>query len=800
MRALRIAPIDGHWIAALLAALALCIGTPLRAAPPIDTDGDGIPDDIEPYEGTSPLVKDNDIFVNANLFVKQQYRDFFGREVDPAGYAYWTSVIGAGQVSRVTFAQLLLTGDEVAARFAPIARLYFAFFRRYPDLPGLKGWEEYFSAGMPIEQISEGFVQSVEFQQTYGNKTNAEFMQLVYRNILDRQPDPVGYTYWLAELDSGRRTRGNVMVGFTESAEYKAASRNEVLLTMAYAAFLRRTPDAAGFSSWLAALDSGTTTIDSLVATFMNTVEYHDRFVVYYTMAPTPGSVDAARVLTQATFGPKSLTEIAHVQAIGYEKWLADQFATQAGSHVGYLWQSAYRQSGQQVYDGNSYEAIWRQWLWDNDQLRARMAFALSQIMVISNIAPNLQPFAMSTYMDVLNRDAFGNFRTLLEDVTLTTAMGVYLNMIGNDKEDPANGRLPNENYGREVLQLFTIGLTKLNIDGTPVLGTDGKPVPTYGEDTVKGFAKVFTGWNFAGNNTASNDAWDWPKEDWLDPMVAWPAHHSSAEKALLDGTVLPPNQTPQKDLDDALDNIFYHPNVGPFVCRELIQRFITSNPSKGQIQRCATVFNNNGLGERGNLANTLRAILVDPEARDPTKLALPGWGKQREPVIRFANFLRAFNATSPSGRNDIHELDSPDSGLGQSPLLAPSVFNFYSPTYRPVGAVAAAGLVGPEFQITTDVSVAGQLNFIGNLIDRGAYSYNDTQLNLDYSTLQTIAYDPGKLADHINMLLMAGSMSSATRSAIVTTVSAISAGKSRDRVEAALFLTATSPDYVIQK
>jgi uncharacterized protein (DUF1800 family) len=789
----------GPWWIGVLAPLIILMSFSAGAVPPVDTDGDGIPDEIEPYEGTSPFVKDNDIFANPALFVKQQWRDFFGREVDPGGYAYWTGVIGANTVPRSYLAQLLLTGDEVAARYAPIIRLYLAFFRRAPDYAGLMGWDEYFRGGMPLEQISDGFALSAEFQATYGAKTNAEFLQLVYRNVLGRQPDPYGYNFWIGELDSGRRSRGAVMVGFSESSEFKASSRNEVLVSMAYTAFFRRTPDPSGFAGWVAGLDAGMP-LASLVATFMNTVEYRDRFVNYYSMAATPAAVDAARFLTQATFGPKSLTEISRVQAIGYDRWLNEQFLMPAASQLQYMYDETIRYANGPVYEDTAYEAIWNQWLWGSDQLRGRMSFALSEILVISNIAPNLNAYSMAAYMDVLNRNAFGNFRTLMGEVTLNPAMGLFLNMLGNDKEDPAKGRLPNENYAREMMQLFTIGLVQLNLDGSPVIGTDGKTIPTYSEDVVKGFAKVYTGWGFAGNNTASNSAWFNQTENWTTPMVAWPSRHSTATKTLLNGTVLPGNQTPQQDLNDALDNIFWHPNVGPFICKELIQRFITSNPSRGQVSRCASVFNNNGVGERGNLAYVIRAILLDPEARDLSKMASPTWGKQREPVIRFANILRAFNARSTSGRNAIHELDSPDDGLAQSPLIAPSVFNFFSPFYRPPGVISQAGLVAPEFQITTETSVVGALNFFGALVDRGAYGWNDTQLTLDYGTLQTIAFDSGKLADHINMLLMAGAMSPENRGTIMRAVEAIPANRTRDRVEAALQLSVLAPDYVIQK
>jgi hypothetical protein len=282
--------------------------------------------------------------------------------------------------------------------------------------------------------------------------------------------------------------------------------------------------------------------------------------------------------------------------------------------------------------------------------------------------------------------------------------------------------------------------------------------------------------------------------------MQAWQMHHSQGEKKLLNGMVLPAFQTAERDMKDALDNIFYHPNVGPFICRQMIQRMVVSNPSRAMILRCATAFANNGAGERGDLKAVIRAILLDPEARDPSLTTAATWGKQREPVIRFANYLRAFGASSPSGRNAIHYLDSPDDSLAQSPLLAPSVFNFFSPNFRPVGPIAAAGLVAPEFQITTETSVVGALNFFGTLVDKGYYGSGDTRLTLNYAVLEALAMDPGKLADHINMLLMAGAMSSPLRDTLVRAVAAMPTTSARNRVEAALMIAAASPEFVIQK
>lgn len=516
---------------------------------------------------------------------------------------------------------------------------------------------------------------------------------------------------------------------------------------------------------------------------------------------------DAARFLTQATFGMWGTEEIDALKAVGYENWIQNQVqgrGFQARSHVQYV--NDRKAAGESVSEKRAYEAIWQQWLTEPGQLRARVSFALSEIFVISNVAPDLDTYAMASYMDMLNRNAFGNYRKLLEDVTLHPAMGYYLNMIGSRKADPAKGTHPNENYAREVMQLFSIGLYKLNQDGSRVLDAAGQPVPTYDESVVKALAAAFTGWNFAGNDTSQPSTFNPPKENWLEPMVPWESWHDTGPKTLFDGITLPAGQGARKDLQDALDAIFRHPNVGPFVGRQLIQRFVTSNPSPAYIARVAAAFANNGQGVRGDLLAVIRAVLLDPEARDLNRAAQPGWGKQREPVIRFANFLRAFKATSPSGRNRIHALDDADAGLNQSPLLAPSVFNFFSPNYRHPGALAAAGLVAPEFQITTETSMVGGLNFFAHLAKNGYYGSGDTRLTMDLTGLNALASDPAALVDRLNILFMNGAMTPATRNAIVAAVWRLPVPKTGDtsaitnRVKAALTMVALSPEFAIQK
>jgi uncharacterized protein (DUF1800 family) len=514
-----------------------------------------------------------------------------------------------------------------------------------------------------------------------------------------------------------------------------------------------------------------------------------------------PAAADAARFLTQTSFGIQSTAQVAAVQQKGFPLWLWEQFNTGTMLHTSYLDQQKFRNVDDngvaRATEEMSYEAIWQQWLYGADQLRARVAFALGQIVVISNVAPDIKPYAMSSYIDMLNRNAFGNYRQVLKSVALHPAMGYYLNMINSRRDNPETGAHPNENFAREVLQLFSIGLVKLNLDGSPQLDGAGKPVPTYDESVVQGFAKAFTGWSYP-NATAFDDADEQVPAAWTSPMKPFRAEHSPEPKKLLDGLTLAGGGSPEQDLEAAIDSIFNHPNVGPFVCRQLIQRLVTSNPSKPYLSRVASVFNNNGSGVRGDLRAVVSAILLDAEARAATPAA--NFGKQREPVIRFANFLRGMNAKAANGRNEIHYLESADNGLGQSPLLSPSVFNFFSPNFRPAGPIAQAGMVAPEFQITTETTVVGGLNFFANLFNSGGYGGGDSELKLDYAPLRALAANPDALIAEINALYFNYAMSAKLQARMKTMLSALPANDASRRVKSALILTSLSPEYIVQR
>ena len=525
------------------------------------------------------------------------------------------------------------------------------------------------------------------------------------------------------------------------------------------------------------------------------------------TATTPPSANEAARFLIQATYGPTAV-DVAAVQAGGLRGWIDSQFTTPSlGTHVAYY--NAQNVCSNCLEAGHNAvaESFWRQAITGPDQLRQRVTFALSQIFVVSVVNSSLDaaPLAAASYLDTLSQHAFGNFRDLLEAVTLHPAMGTYLSHLGNDKENPATGRMPDENYAREVMQLFTIGLWELNEDGTR-RQQNGQDIPTYGQPEVMGMAKVFTGWSWAGPDTGEGRWLGWVNgvqtQPWDQPMQPYPQHHSTSEKRILRGVVIPAGTGPRESLRIALDTLFNHPNVGPFIGRQLIQRLVTSNPSPAYIARVARAFNDNGSGVRGDMKAVIRAVLLDPEARDATRLSDGNWGKLREPVVRVANWARLFGARSPSGTYRINSLHDPIEGVGQGPLHSPSVFNFFRPDYSPAGDVRNAGLVALEFQITHETTVSAYINFMVQTVEQG-YGSGDRLITAPYTNELALATQPEQLVDHLNQLLMAGQMSAATRQTVLEALNAVpmtEANAAQRRVWIAVTLAMCSPEFLIQK
>ena len=411
--------------------------------------------------------------------------------------------------------------------------------------------------------------------------------------------------------------------------------------------------------------------------------------------------------------------------------------------------------------------------------------------------------FALADYYDVLARNAFGNFRQLMEQVTLHPAMGVYLSMLGNRKPDLALNIRPDENYARELMQLFTIGLVQLNPDGTIQTDGLGQPIPTYDQSVIEGFANVFTGWNYSGGTSFSTAIVNHITQ--ARPMQAYPEEHSPVAKRLLDypGVVtneLPPNQTPAQDLAAALDNVFNHPNVAPFIARRLIQRLVASNPSDGYVARVAAVFANDGTGKRGQLGAVVRAILLDPEARPNLATANDATGKLKEPLLRLIQLWRAYKASAANG---VYRLLNADKNFGEGHLLSPSVFNFFTPHYAPQGELTERALVAPEMQIATE-----DLNtLITNYLNAQVFARNSTKTGLaadaiviNISEEVALAGNPDAIVASLSTKLLGGRISPMLAAEARAAVLRWPVTNRGNRVAEPMFLIVSSPEYAVQR
>ncbi len=536
---------------------------------------------------------------------------------------------------------------------------------------------------------------------------------------------------------------------------------------------------------------------------------------------------EAARFLTQSTFGPTD-ADIARVSAVGYAAWIDEQLALPATSHQA-TWEAAdatLKTVGAAAGQDQVYETFWRQAVAGPDQLRQRVVFALSQIFVISladgTVAEN--PRAVAAWLDMLGSQGLGTYRGLLESVSRHPMMGVYLSHLKNQKADPRTGRVPDENYAREVMQLFSIGLVALNEDGSVNTGAGDNYTPA----DISGLAKVFTGWSwscpdwpdnncfFNGSNNGNSD----PNRS-FNAMLGYPQYHSVEAKSFLGTTIAAQTVSdPAASLKTALDTLASHPNVGPFIGRQLIQRLVTSNPSPDYIRAVSRAFADNGAGVRGDMKAVVKAVLMHPEARRSSDSA----GKVREPVLRLSAFLRAFGHRSDSGNFRVGNTDNPATALGQTPLRSPSVFNFYRPGYTAPGtASAGAGLVAPEMQIAHETSAAGYVNYMRDAVALGVglsntvingVTFNRRDLQGDYSAEMALADQPAALVDRVAGKLLYGTAPAALKTEIATAVGTIvipalnSGGTNqaaidtakRNRVNAAILLALASPEFQVQK
>lgn len=554
--------------------------------------------------------------------------------------------------------------------------------------------------------------------------------------------------------------------------------------------------------------------------------------VAAYTYTSATSDAEAARFLQHAQFSSTE-SDIAAVRRGTYASWLADQINAPIGQ-TGWDWleQRGYGRNDKNRFFFSDYPAdymVWKQLLSAPDAVRQRMALALSEFFVISINGSEFtwRSHAVAHWWDTLVSHAFGNFRQLLEAVTLHPAMGWYLNTKGNQKADE-NGRVPDENHAREVMQLFTIGLYELNPDGTEKLDGSGDRIETYGQSDVTNLARVFTGYDFdvrAGERiTVQVPAGEAPyqvegRQFAARPMVLDPDLHSPEEVRFLGATI--PAGTPGPEaLKAALDTLFNHPNVGPFFGRQMIQRLVTSHPSPAYVARVAAAFHDNGSGVRGDLRAVWSAVLLDDEARGPAGLSDPNFGKVRELMLRLVHWARSFGATSKAGSWKVGNLSSSEWSLGQSPLRAPSVFNYYRPGFVPPGTpLAARGVTAPEFQTINETTVGSYINHMQGVIRDGIHVSSPDALEAyasdgiwapdivaTYTRQLQLVNDPPALVDHLALLLCAGQLSVATRQTIVTALQAIQIDPKaptegrRNRVGAAIFLIMASAEYLIQK
>jgi len=505
---------------------------------------------------------------------------------------------------------------------------------------------------------------------------------------------------------------------------------------------------------------------------------------------PSPAEVQASRFLSQAAIG-YSHADITSVATSGIDAWLTAQFAMVRPQRFwDFLVTNGYADPAN-INTQNGFDAmVWSQLMGSSDVLRQRVGLALLDqwVVGIDGITGSWKPFTMAAYLDVLWDNAFGNYRDLMEGVSTSVAMGLFLTFLGNVKANPVTGSIPDENYARELMQLFTIGLYELNTDGSQIL-SGGAPIPTYAQADVSQGARVWTGYTYASTDNTTPDRLRLP-------MVINAARHETGATTFLNINI-PAGTTGENARKIALDGLFNHPNVPPFVSKQLIQHLVTSNPSPAYVSRVAAAFADNGRAVRGDMQAVIHAVLTDVEARDDSQVASTQFGKLREPVTRLVQWGRAFKVTSPTNLWPFGNTTSTASRIGESPGRAPSVFNWFRPGYVPPGtAIESNGHVAPEFQITNEPSLIAYVNYLHTLIVNGA-----GEAQPDYSALTALAADSQSLLDELNLVLAANQVGAATVARMKTALDSIAADTAaglNNRIRAALVLVMAAPEYLV--
>jgi len=762
------------------------------------------------------------------------------------------TVTGSAGASEVTDARVLQFSDVridlgIADKAAGIAavdlkalnELYIAYFNRLPDAEGLSYWIDQLKAGRPIDEISKSFfTAALEYPSQTGYSsamTDVDFVTIIYRNVLGRSSvDAEGMAYWTNALASRSQTRPSLVRTILASAH--GLSRDPVYGWVA--SLLNNKVTAAHYFavqqgiSYILPGDGITNTMQIAAAVTPTDVDAALRLTnaVVGAAGQTLGVVglsetQAARLLLQAQLSASD-EEIASVRAKGAAIWLDEQLSAPPGiSAWNWLDSKGYNVvSGDTRYYDQEYlsdRMAWSQLMTATDPVRTRMALALSEQFVVSVNGVDLtwRGYAMASYWDALASNALGSFRQLLEDVSVNMATGKYLSSLGSRKETAA-GNLPDENYAREVMQLYTIGLYQLNLDGTPQLDGGGNKIETYGASDVSNLARVFTGFTSRRDTAAptlvpTDGNRSIPSTIVVKPPMLVDANQHSPLAVNFLNVSIPANTAASGALKIALDGLFNHPNVGPFFAKGMIQRLVTSNPSPAYVSRVAQVFNNNGSGVRGDLRAVFRAILLDEEARSDAALTASGAGKLREPMLRLVQWGRTFAEPATRERWKISDQSNPANQLAQSPLRAPSVFNFFRPGYVPPStAMASTSRVAPEFQIVNESTVGGYINVMQTISRAGISTRTSDVIGAsasvpvpaEYARELLLVTNPQALVARLNLLLCAGQMSSETQAMIVQTLNAIpitatsTNNQKLDRIANAVLMVMASPDYLVQK
>ena len=789
-----------------------------------DADGDGVNNAGESAAGTNPLDSNSlpRVFAGAtNLWWPTVSGKLYRVQGATNLLGTWTNIAAfAGNNAAVSNALLGAgEGEYRRVRVENVDR----------DGDGVSDWEE-LAAGFEVGRTNSARNDTPDLARLTAGLTNTNSVvscSVVDGLMYERWPDPgviaIRRTGSLRPVTVQFAVTGTA----TRAVDYTMPAGNSVTLPLgvseAWVEFqpvadaLDAEPDETIVLNLLPGPGYTRTAATGAVVTLGNETS---------TSLPNPKS--AARFLIQAAFGPDQDStndvdlipeNVEEVMAIGFDAWISNQFARPIGFLQPF---TDYALANISNFYIDAKSAAW----WNRamgvtnltpvapaqlpDPLRQRVAFALSQIVVVSDRPETLavEPSGMANYYDMLVTNAFENYRDILFDTTMHPCMGFYLSALMNRKADPTSNIFPDENYAREIMQLFSIGLWQLNQDGTRQLGTNGQPIPTYANSNITEFARVFTGLSFG---PATNDSFEYADHVWTTPMKAWDDYHDCAPKSLLSGVALPA-RTPgvpdvgsatMLDINAAIDCLFNHTNVAPFIGRQLIQRFVTSNPSTGYVARVSAAFNNNGSGVRGDLRAVIRAVLMDPEARDPAKLADPSFGKQREPFLRVVNFARAFNAAAQAG---FYQLDQFYMDHYEEPQKAPSVFNFYRPEYLPPGPLAQAGLFGPEFQIVNAGSAISAPNYYYNAIiyeDLHRWGSGDPTRTVrpNFAPELALVNDPDALVRRLDVGLTGGTLSPREFAVIRDAVARIPTYVwewENERVWLAVYLVVTSPEFCV--